>query len=423
MAKLLADITPLRESPAFRRLWLGSAVSNIGSQLALVAVSLDVYRLTQDSLYVGLLSIFALVPLVLGGLLGGSIADSHDRRKVALLASSVLWLVGGGLALQAWLQVGNVWLLYGLVAAQSAAQAINQPARSAIIPLLVRKELLPAANALSMVTFGLGMTAGPLLAGVLVAWIGFGWTYTIDVVTFAFAFWALFRLPPMPPASGVQKAGLRSVVEGFRFLASRPNLRMTFIIDLVAMILAQPRALLPAIGALMIGGGETTVGILLASTAIGAFLAGLFSGPLGAVRWQGSAVVWSVMGWGASIAGFGLVVVLAGRSGGDGATLWLIPAAFCCALAGIADSVSSVFRNTILQAATPDHLRGRLQGVFIVVVAGGPRVGDMLAGAGTKLLSEGWVLLLGGALCIGVAWTVARLQSGFLKYDARNPVP
>jgi MFS family permease len=423
VARLLADITPLRESPAFRRLWLGSAVSNIGSQLALVAVSLDVYRLTQDSLYVGLLSIFALVPLVLGGLLGGSIADSHDRRKVALLASSVLWLVAGGLALQAWLQVGNVWLLYGLVAAQSAAQAINQPARSAIIPLLVRKELLPAANALSMVTFGLGMTAGPLLAGALVAWIGFGWTYTIDVVTFAFAFWALFRLPAMPPANGVQKAGLRSVVEGFRFLASRPNLRMTFIIDLVAMILAQPRALLPAIGALMIGGGETTVGILLASTAIGAFLAGLFSGPLGSVRWQGSAVVWSVMGWGASIAGFGLVVVLAGRSGGDGATLWLAPAAFCCALAGIADSVSSVFRNTVLQAATPDHLRGRLQGVFIVVVAGGPRVGDMLAGAGTKLLSEGWVLLLGGVLCIGVAWTVARLQSGFLKYDARNPVP
>ena len=413
----------MRESPAFRRLWLGSAVSNLGSQLALVAVSLEVYRLTQDSLYVGLLSIFALVPLVLFGLLGGSIADSHDRRKVALLASSVLWLVSGCLALQAWLQVGNVWLLYGLVAVQSAAQAINQPARSAIIPVLVRKELLPAANALSMISFGLGLTAGPLFAGVLVAWIGFGWTYTIDVVSFAFAFWALVKLPAMPPGKGARKAGLRSVVEGFRFLGSRPNLRMTFIIDLVAMILAQPRALMPAIGALMIGGGETTVGILLASTAIGAFLAGLFSGPLGSIRWQGSAVVWSVMGWGASIAGFGLVVVLAGRSGTDGMTFWLVPAAFCCAVAGIADSVSSVFRNTILQAATPDHLRGRLQGVFIVVVAGGPRVGDMLAGGGTKLLSEGWVLLLGGVLCIAVAWTVAKLQSGFLKYDARTPVP
>jgi MFS family permease len=422
VGKLLADITPLRESPAFRRLWLGSAVSNVGSQLTLVAVSLEVYRLTQDSLYVGLLSIFALVPLVVGGLLGGSIADSHDRRTVALLSSSVLWLTTGGLALQAWLGLGNVWLLYLLVAVQSGAQAINQPARSAIIPVLVRKELLPAANALSMITFGLAMTAGPLLAGLLVASVGFGWTYSLDFVSFTFAFWALFRLPPMPPGKEAGRAGLRSVAEGFRFLGTRPNLRMTFIIDLVAMILAQPRALLPAVGALMIGGGETTVGILLASTAVGAFLAGLFSGPLGHIRGQGGAVVCSVMGWGASIAGFGLVVVLAGRSG-SGVTPWLVPAVLCCALAGIADSVSAVFRTTILQSATPDHLRGRLQGVFIVVVAGGPRLGDMLAGGGTKILSEGWVLLIGGVLCIVVAWAAARWQSGFLKYDARNPVP
>ncbi|WP_457974034.1 MFS transporter [Arthrobacter sp. D1-17] len=423
MGKLLADITPLRESPEFRRLWVGSSVASVGSQLTLVAVSLEVYRVTSDSLYVGLLSIFALIPLVAGGLLGGAIADAHDRRKVALISSLVMWAAVAGLAVQAWLEVGNVWLLYGLVAVQSGAQAINQPARSAIIPMLVRKELLPAANALSMVTFGLAMTAGPLLAGVLVASVGFGWTYTIDVVSFAFAFWALLRLPPMPPAGKVGRAGLRSVVEGFTFLGTRPNVRMTFIIDLVAMILAQPRALMPAVAALMIGGGETTVGILLASTAIGAFLAGLFSGPLGSVRRQGSAVVWAVMGWGASIGGFGLVVVLAGRSESEGATLWLLPAALCCALAGIADSVSAVFRTTILQAATPDHMRGRLQGVFIVVVAGGPRIGDMLAGGGTKILSEGWVLLIGGILCIVVAWAVAQRQSGFLQYDARHPVP
>lgn len=423
MEKLLADITPLRESPAFRRLWLGSAVSALGSQLTLVAVSLEVYRLTQDSLYVGLLSLFALVPLVFGGLLGGSIADAHDRRTVALLASSVLWLTTAALALQAWLEVGNVWLLYALVAVQSGAQAINQPARSAIIPVLVRKELLPAANALSMMIFGLTMTAGPLLAGVLVAWVGFGWTYTIDVISFAFAFWALLKLPSMPPGEHARPAGLRSVVEGFRFLGTRPNLRMTFVIDLVAMIFAQPRALLPAIGALMIGGGEATVGILLASMAVGAFLAGLFSGPLGGVRRQGAAVVWSVMGWGGSVAAFGLVVVLAGHSGDDGVGVWLLPAALCCALAGIADSVSAVFRTTILQASTPDHLRGRLQGVFVVVVAGGPRIGDMLAGGATKLLNEGWVLLLGGVLCIAVAWILARQQVGFLRYDARNPVP
>lgn len=152
MGKILADVTPLKESPAFRRLWLGSAVSAVGSQLTLVAVSLEVYRLTQDSFYVGLLGIFALVPLVVGGLMGGSIADAHDRRRIALLASTVLWLTTGLIALQAWLQLGNVWVLYLLVALQSGAQAINQPARSAIIPMLIRKELLPAANALSLLS-------------------------------------------------------------------------------------------------------------------------------------------------------------------------------------------------------------------------------------------------------------------------------
>ncbi|HEY1157171.1 MAG TPA: MFS transporter [Arthrobacter sp.] len=423
MGKILADVTPLKESPAFRRLWLGSAVSAVGSQLTLVAVSLEVYRLTQDSFYVGLLGIFALVPLVIGGLMGGSIADAHDRRRIALLASAVLWLTTGLIALQAWLHLGNVWLLYLLVALQSGAQAINQPARSAIIPMLIRKELLPAANALSMLSMGLAMTAGPLLAGVLVAWLGFGWTYTIDFASFAFVLWAVYRLPPMPPAGAGGRPGIRSVIEGFRFLGTRPNLRMTFIIDLVAMVLAQPRALLPAVAALMIGGGEATVGILLACTAVGAFLAGLFSGPLGSVRRQGTAVVVSVMGWGASIGAFGLVVLLAGPAPDGAVTVWLLPAAVCCALAGIADSICSVFRNTILQAAAPDHLRGRLQGVFIVVVAGGPRIGDLLAGGATKLLSEGWVLLVGGVLCIAGAWLAAKLQPGFRKYDARNPVP
>lgn len=385
--------------------------------------SLEIYRLTQDSFYVGLLAVFALVPLVIGGLLGGSIADSHDRRRVALLATTVLWLTTGLIALQSWLQLGNVWVLYFLVAVQSGAQAINQPARSAILPMLIRKELLPAANALSMMSFGLAMTAGPLLAGVLVAWVGFGWTYTLDFASFALVLWAVYRLPPLPPSGKRGRPGIRSVIEGFRFLGTRPNLRMTFVIDLIAMILAQPRALMPAIGAVMIGGGEATVGVLLASTAIGAFLAGLFSGPLGGVRWQGNAVVFSVMGWGASIAGLGLVVLLAGRSPDGTVTLWLLPAALCCALAGIADSISSVFRNTILQAATPDHLRGRLQGVFIVVVAGGPRVGDLLAGAGTRILTEGSVLILGGVLCIAGAWAAAKLQPGFRQYDARNPAP
>lgn len=423
MPKLLADITPLKESPAFRRLYFGTALSAVGTNLTLVAVSLQVYDITGSTLNVGLIGLFALIPLVFAGLYGGAVADAHDRRKVALLSGIGLWASTIGIAVQAWMGANDVWLLYILIAIHSGFAGINQPTRTAIIPRLVRPELLPAANALSMITFGLAFTVGPMLAGVLIAQVGYGWTYTIDVVTFTAALWALFRLPAMPPEGPVRRAGLATVVEGFRYLGTRPNIRMTFIIDLVAMIMAQPRVLLPAVGAVLIGGGELTVGILLASVALGAVLAGLFSGPLGHIHRQGRAVQWSVAAWGASISGFGLVVIMAGTTPDGGMTPWIIPAAICLLLAGVSDSVSGVFRSTILQSATPDAMRGRLQGVFIVVVAGGPKVGELLGGGSAEWIGEGWTAFIGGLVCILLVLVLARVQPGFGQYDSRNPEP
>ncbi|GAB3544320.1 MFS transporter [Arthrobacter tumbae] len=423
MPRLLADITPLKESPAFRRLYFGTALSAIGTNLTLVAVSLQVYDITGSSLNVGLIGLFALVPLIFAGLYGGAVADAHDRRKVALLSGLGLWASTIGIAVQAWTGANNIWLLYLLIAVHSGFAGINQPTRTAIIPRLVRPELLPAANALSMITFGLAFTVGPMLAGVLIAQVGYGWTYTIDVVTFTAALWALFRLPAMPPEGPVRRAGLATVIEGFRYLGTRPNIRMTFLIDLAAMVMAQPRVLLPAVGAVFIGGGELTVGILLGASAFGAVLSGLFSGPLGHIHRQGRAVQWSVAGWGASISAFGLVVILAGRSPDGGMTPWIIPAAVCLLLAGVSDSVSGVFRSTILQSATPDAMRGRLQGVFIVVVAGGPRLGELVGGGFAEWIGEGWTALWGGIVCILLVLLLARLQPRFGQYDSRNPEP
>ncbi|WP_125615239.1 MFS transporter [Specibacter cremeus] len=424
MRRLLADVTPLRESPAFRRLWIGNGLSSIGTQLTVVAVSLEVYDLTRSTLAVGLLGIVALAPLVVAGLYGGAIADAHDRRTVALASSAVLWLVTIGIAAQAWLRLDSLWVLYALIAVQSAAAGINGSARSAIVPRLVRPALLPAANALSMIVMGLGTTVGPLLAGVLVANIGYGWTYTIDVVTFTASLWALVRLPALPPQGPVHRAGNRTVLEGFSFLGSRPNLRMTFLVDMSAMVFAMPRALLPAMGAVWLGGAQQTAGILLASIAAGSFLAALFSGPLGNVRRQGLAVVWSITLWGAAIAALGGAVLAGGRHAHDGGVSpWLAGAVAALVVAGVADSISSVFRSTILQAATPDHLRGRLQGIFVVVVTGGPRLGDVFAGGTGQAFGEGLAAVIGGALCIAAVWALAAWQRGFVAYDARNPVP
>ncbi|NUL48573.1 MFS transporter [Cellulosimicrobium funkei] len=436
MARLLADLTPLRVSPAYRRLWIGNSLSAVGTQLTLVAVSLEVFHLTGSSMAVGMLGAFALVPLVVAGFYGGAVADHVDRRKLALASSIVLWLTAVLIAAQAWLGLESVWVLYVLVAIHSGASGINQPTRGAIIPALVGRKLLPAANALNMMTFSVAMMVGPLFAGVLVAQVGYAWTYSVDVVTFLAALYAVWRLPSLPPqwpdgadaagsAGARRRVGWGSVVEGFRFLGSRPNLRMTFIADIVAMATAFPRALLPAIGAVVLGGGEAAVGILLAAMALGAFLTGLFSAPLTRILRHGAAVYWAIVAWGLSVAGFGGVVYLAARAGAAGGDprhfLWA--AAAFLALAGCADSVSSVFRNTILQSATPDHLRGRLQGVFIVVVAGGPRVGEMLTGGAAELLTEPVTLMAGGALCVLGVSALMRWQPGFLKYDSRHPVP
>ncbi|SDT38719.1 Predicted arabinose efflux permease, MFS family [Friedmanniella luteola] len=428
---LLLDLTPLRASPPFRRLVIGLGVSNLGSQLTVVAVGLQVYAITGSTLSVGVLGICALVPLVLLGLYGGALVDAHDRRRVALASSLGLWVVTMALALQAWLHVDSVLLLYALVAVQSAGFAINNPARTSIIPRLVEPRLLPAANVLTTIETNVALTVGPLLGAVLVAVWDFGPAYTVDAVLFTFALWALWRLPDLPPltADGTApdrsgRRGLASIVEGLHYLATRPNVRMTFVVDLIAMVFAMPRVLFPAVGVLFLGGGATTTGLLSAAYAVGAVLAGVFSGGLVALRRQGQVITGAILAFGASVAAFGAVLVVVGRhQPGPVLVGALVVAMVFLALAGGSDSVSSVFRQTILQSATPDHMRGRLQGVFIVVVAGGPRLGDLVLGAESSWVGEGWAAVLGGLTCMVVLALVVSRERNFLRYDALHPTP
>lgn len=434
MARLLVDLTPLRQSPPFRRLWWGQGLASIGSQFTAMAISLEVYALTRSTFMVGLLGVFILVPLVVLGLYGGAVIDRNDRRTVALIASLIMWLTTIGLAAATWLHLENVWLLYGLAAIQSGAAGVNSPARTAILPRLVERDLLPAANALNSATWTIALMAGPLLGSVVVAAWGYRTAYTIDVVTFTASLYALLRLGPMRPLAGDGAAattrGWRSVIDGFRFLATRPNIRMTFFIDLAAMVLAQPVALYPAIATDMIGGGATTVGWLAAFVAIGSVLALVFSGPLGRIRRQGLVIAIMVSGWAIGIIGFGVVLLLVGVHHPDHVIWWaLIASGVCLAFAGACDSVSSVFRNTILMVATPDALRGRLQGVFTVTVSGGPNLGKVVSGSlvkGLGLFSPlglGLAPVVGGVACLAAVVGLTRLTPGFVHYDAKDPQP
>jgi MFS family permease len=267
--------------------------------------------------------------------------------------------------------------------------------------------LVPSANTLSFTASNLGMVAGPLLAGLILARWSFAAAYAADLAIFTIALYAALRLPALPPAGPATTPGLRSVVDGLAFIATRPVLLLSFAVDIAAMVLAMPRALFPETAERL--GGRGAAGWLYAAIAIGAVLAGLSSGWIGRVRRQGVALVVAVIGWGLAVAAAGLVQAL-----------WLM--VLLLAVAGAADLVSAVYRQTILQTYAPDEMRGRMQGVFIVVVAGGPRLGDLRAGA-TAAAFGATVSWVGGGLLAAALVSLALLVPALRDYDARAPHP
>lgn len=425
------DLRPFTTSPAFARMWIGSTLAGLGGQLTLVAIMLHVFELTGSTFAVAMIAVAGLVPMVVAGLYGGMLADAFDRRTVALIAAAVTFASTVLLAALAWGELETVWWLYALSIVNSSANSIVMAARQAIVPRLLPRELLPAASALGGITVGIMVMAGPALAGVMVAFVGYAWTYTLDVLLMTSLFLGLWTLPRLLPEGDVVRPGLESLKDGARFLRRASNIRLQFVLDIIAMTFGQPLALFPAIGALLLGGGPITTGVLTASVAAGAFLSSLFSGPVGRVRHHGLGIERAILVYGGAIAALGLVL-------GAAALGWFAPAvvdetspnlvliALACAtlaIAGAADNVSSIYRNTMVQAAVPDAIRGRLQGVFIVVVTGGPRLGALYAGTLATVTSLWFPPLLGGFVILGLVAFFVRLSPRFRAYDADHPEP
>lgn len=426
-SRFFVDLTPLRVSAPFARLYIGNSVSLIGAQMTVVAVGMHVYDITASTLAVSFVALWSLGPMIIAGLWGGMLADVIDRRTLSLTTAIVSWASIGALTLIAFLGVAHTWPLYALAALNASATTILGATRAAIMPRLLPANLIPSASALFGITFGIGLAIGPALAGVLVSSIGFGWTYLVDVLLFTAGFLGVLSLPPIKPGGEAAKPGLQSLREGWQFLRNAPNIRATFIYDIIAMTFGQPRVTFPAIGMLVLGGGYTTAGLLSASVAIGAFLSSLSSGWVGSVIRQGVAVTWAIAGYGIAIAGFGAVILAGILTGGGTETAprlgLLVLACLMLAMSGASDNVSAVFRSTILQVAAPDHMRGRLQGVFTVVVTGGPRVGDLWAGMLTASLALWAPGILGGLMIVALMAVAAKVASGFMSYDATDPKP
>jgi len=403
------DTTPLR-NPAYRRLFGGVAATMLGQQMTLVAVPFQVYALTRSSLLVGVTSVVALVPLVVFGLLGGAIADAMDRRRLMLITSVGAAGTSALLAAQALLPGGgNLALLWVLAACVSGFAAVNQPTRGAVIPVLVGPERVAAANALAMTVRQAGVIVGPLLAGVLIGLGDIFLAYSVDAAGFVLAALLLRGLPPLPPGG---KAGplrlrtaIRGVGEGFTFLRTQPVLLMTFVVDIVAMLFAWPQAVFPELSVTRFAGSPNGLGWLFAGLSIGALVMGLTSGWVTRVDRQGAVVLGAIAVWGVAIIGFGVAP-----------TLWL--AVLCLAVAGAGDMVSAVLRTSMLQLAAPDEMRGRMQGVFVVVVAGGPRLGDLRAGAIASTAGVTVAMVSGGVMIVVAMAVVALVVPSFWLFRA-----
>jgi len=411
---MLADTRPLRH-PHFKRLWLAYIVTTIGAQITVVTVPAQIWAITADSAFVGLTGIFGLVPLVIFGLWGGAIADVLDRRVVLLISTSGLIITSSGFFLQAWLEWDNVWVILGLFALQQAFFGLNSPARTAILPSLVEPDELTGANALNTTVMTFGAVAGPLIGGSLIPVLGYDLLYLLDAILLLATLYAVIRLPSLPASGSEKKAGLRSIWTGLRFTIANRIILMSFVVDLIAMIFGSPRVLVPQMANLDFGGpsdGDWRLAVLFASMPAGAFLGGVFSGWISRVDRQGRAVTLAIIAWGLSMMGLGWAV----HEAGGRVLPWFIIAVGFFALGGAADMASAALRQTMLLQAATDTVRGRIQGVFFVVVVGGPRVADIIHGPPASEIGAGPTTTVGGALVVVLTIIAVALAPAFWRY-------
>jgi MFS family permease len=381
--------------------------------MRVVAVAYQIFQITHSTVAVGFVGVVELVPLLIFGLIGGAIADRSDRRRLSAQAQVGLMIGSSGLAALTLAGHPSVIWIYVLLAISSAFAAIDGPARSAMVPSLVPAGTLPAAMALRQVVYQVTQIVGPAVGGGLIASLpvhgggspGVATIYLIDAASYIAGLVSLRWVPSMTP-EGEPQASLQSVREGLGFAIRRPVILSIFLVDLIAMIFGMPRAVFPALAERTFHGGAGILGLLYAAPAAGALISALTTGWVTRIRRQGMAVIMSVAAWGAAIALAGLTLFS------------LVLTVVLLAIAGGADVVSAVFRGTMLQDATPDALRGRLNALNIMVVTGGPRLGDFEAGLVAGAFGAPASIVIGGLACLLGTGALSALVPQFRHYEA-----
>ncbi len=403
---LIVDTGPLRRHRDFRLLWIGRAITLLGSMVTYVAIPYQAYQLTHSSLVVGLLSAVEFVPLLVMPLVGGALADAIDRRRLVLLSELLLAGASVVLLVNALVAEPRLWVLFVMAGLMAAFDGLQRPPLDALLPRLVDRDELTAAGALSSLRMTVGTIAGPALAGALIATSGLAAAYALDIVTFAASLVALALMRAVPPPEDAERPSVRGVVEGLRYALGRQELVGTYVVDIIAMFFGMPMALFPALAEGF--GGAKALGLLYAAPEVGALLATVTSGWSARVHRHGVAVCLAAAGWGAGIILLGFAPSLR----------WALVA---LGIAGFCDMISGVFRMVIWNQTIPDRLRGRLAGIEQISYSTGPTLGNVEAGVVASLAGVRASIASGGILCVAGVAVAAVLLKGFWSYDARRP--
>jgi MFS family permease len=405
-ARLAVDLSPLRVSPPFRRFWLGQGIKDLAGQLVVVAIPFQVYQLTGSVFLTSLLGAVDLIPLLTLTLVGGAVADAVDRRRLLIWTQLGMAVAGAGLVVNAALPHPRVWACFVLGFFASAFFCLGIGGMRSLTPRLVPQDKIAAASVLESVSGSFTSVAGPALAGILIKFVGLTATYSFDLAAFAIGIASIVSLPPIAPVPDADRASLQSIIDGFRYIRTQPVILGFMLVDLNAMVFGMPMGIFPAI-AEKVYGDATLVGYLYAAPYAGALVSSIASGWIPHVRRQGLAVAIAATAWGLAIVGFGFAD-----------TLWL--GLLMLALAGAADSISAIFRSTIMLTATPEEMRGRLTGIEFAQVASGPTLGNVEAGFVASLTNLRFSVVSGGIACVVGTIACAVAFPALVRYDSKK---
>ena len=403
---LRVDLDPLRGSRDFRLLWVAGTVFYLGGMVSYVAIPFQIYDLTGSNFAVGAVGLVELVPLVVFGLYGGALADHVDRRRLLVATGVAQVLLTATLAVNAFLDQPNLVVVFVIAAFLSAASSLQRPSREALLPRTVEHDQITAANALFSLGMQLGVLVGPAIGGLLIAFVGIGWCFVVDVTGLTVATALFFSMSSYPHVDETTPPSLRGIGEGLRYALARRDLLGTYLVDIAAMLLAMPVVLFPAL-AKEVFSRPALLGPLYSAETVGALLAAALSGWTSRVHLHGRAIVVAAAAYGACIGAAGLAP-----------SVWVVLALL--ALAGAADQISAVFRGTIWNQTIPDGMRGRLAGIEMLSYSLGPLGGQVRAGVVADLWTVRGSIASGGFACVvGVTLTAVWLRD-FWRYDART---